>query len=69
MPPFRWFAVGSADASVPDPGAQAARRALLHDNPKLLIVFCSESLDIGPLVRQIRAIAGDVPLIGCTTAG
>lgn len=69
MPPFRWFAVGSADASVPDPGAQAARKALLHDNPKLLIVFCSESLDLGPLVRQIRAIAGDVPLIGCTTAG
>jgi len=69
MPPFRWFAVGSADASVPDPGARAAVEALLHDNPKLLIVFCSESLDLGSLVRQIRAVAGDVPLIGCTTAG
>ena len=41
MPPFRWFAVGSADASVPDPGTKATAQALLYDNPKLLIVFCS----------------------------
>ena len=69
MPPFRWFAVGSADASVPEPGTQATAQALVHDNPKLLIVFCSESLELQPLVRQIRAVAGDVPLIGCTTSG
>jgi hypothetical protein len=42
---------------------------LRYDNPKLLIVFCSQSFDLQSLLRQIRAVAGDVPLIGCTTAG
>ncbi|MFN2557059.1 MAG: FIST signal transduction protein, partial [Nitriliruptorales bacterium] len=35
----------------------------------MLVVFCSQSHDLPALVRQIRARCGDVPLIGCTTAG
>jgi hypothetical protein len=50
-------------------GARAADDALIHDDPKLLIVFCSQAYDLRQLLRQIRARAGDVPLIGCTTAG
>jgi len=69
MPPLRWFAVGTADASVPDPGAQATREALAHELAQLLIVFCSEALDLRALLREVRGVAGDVPLIGCTTAG
>jgi hypothetical protein len=42
---------------------------LCRDDAKLLIVFCSQSHDLAVLLRQIRAQAGDVPLIGCTTAG
>jgi hypothetical protein len=68
-PPSRWFAVGSADGSEPQAGARAADAALLHDNAKLLIVFCSPAQDVAELLRQICARAGDVPLIGCTTAG
>jgi hypothetical protein len=68
-PPSRWFAVGSAEGSERASGARAADDALVHDDAKLLIVFCSESHDIPALVRQIRGRAGDVPLIGCTTAG
>jgi hypothetical protein len=69
MTPSRWFAVGSAAGSEREAGARAADAALLHDDARLLIVFCSESHDLPALVAQIRARSGDVPLIGCTTAG
>ena len=67
-PPTRWCGLGSADASDVDPGASAAEQALLHDDPKLVIVFCSESLDLEAALRAIRSRI-DAPLIGCTTAG
>ena len=67
-PPARWCGVGSADASAADPGASAADQALLHHNPKLVVVFCSEALDVEGALRAIRARI-DAPLIGCTTAG
>ncbi|HYZ56282.1 MAG TPA: FIST N-terminal domain-containing protein [Streptosporangiaceae bacterium] len=68
-PPHRWFAVGTADTSEADAGVRAADAALIHDNAKLLVLFCSCSDDLPGLVRQIRSRSGDVPLIGCTTAG
>src|SRR5580692_1808701 len=69
MPADRWFGVGSCVGDQERAGARAADDALLHDDPKLLIVFCSQACDLRQLLRQIRARAGDVPLIGCTTAG
>jgi hypothetical protein len=69
MSPSRWFAVGSADRSEAEAGARAADQALVHDDAKLLIVFCAESPELRAMARQIRDRAGDVPLIGCTTAG
>jgi hypothetical protein len=69
MPPSRWFAVGTAEESEREAGARAADEALVHDDAKLLVVFCSPSPDLPVLARQIRARSGDVPLIGCTTAG
>ena len=68
MPPDRWFGVGFCEGA-PGAGASAAGDALVHDDPKLLIVFCSPAHDLRQLLRQIRQRAGDVPLIGCTTAG
>ena len=65
----RWFAVGSADRSVREPGWHAADGALVHDDAKLLVVFCSESHDLPDLARQIHRRSGGVPLIGCSTAG
>jgi hypothetical protein len=67
MQPDRWFGVGSAEGV--DAGARAANDALRRDDAKLLMVFCSQSHDLPALLRQIRTRAGDVPLIGCTTAG
>jgi hypothetical protein len=68
MPPDRWFGVGFREGA-PGAGASAAGDALVHDDPKLLIVFCSQAHNLRHLLRQIRERAGDVPLIGCTTAG
>ncbi len=65
----RWFAVGQADRSESEPGLVAASRALVHDDAKLLIVFCSESADLAVVVAQISSRSGGVPLIGCSTAG
>jgi hypothetical protein len=42
---------------------------LSYDDAKLLIVFCSDSLDVYAVLEDIRARAGRVPLIGCSTAG
>jgi hypothetical protein len=69
MTPSRWFAVGSAAGSHPAAGARAAGEAFVHDDAKLLVVFCSPSHDLPALLEQIRARSGDVPLVGCTTAG
>lgn len=65
----RWFGVGSAQVAWADAGLRATDEALLHDDAKLLVVFCSDGPDVPELVRGIRTRAGDVPLIGCTTAG
>ena len=69
MPADRWFGVGSCAGAEERAGAHAVDDALIHDDPKLLIVFCSQAHDLRPLLRQIRERAGDVPLIGCTTGG
>jgi hypothetical protein len=68
MPPDRWFGVGSCEGAR-GAGARAADDALLHDDPKLLLVFCSQAHNLGQLLGEIRERAGNVPLIGCTTAG
>ena len=69
MPADRWFGVGSCEGAQERAGARAVADALIHDDPKLLIVFFSQAHDLGQLLRQIRERAGDVPLIGCTTGG
>jgi len=67
--PARWMAVGSAHGLEARAGARAVDDALVRDDAKLLIVFCSQSHDLPALSAEIRRQAPDVPLIGCTTAG
>lgn len=69
MSPPRWFAVGSAPGADRDAGVHAADEALVHEDAKLLVVFCSESLELSRLLAQIRTRSTGVPVIGCTTAG
>ncbi|MEA2504814.1 MAG: hypothetical protein QOG36_1857 [Actinomycetota bacterium] len=69
MPTSRWFAVGAAGESEREAGLRAADEALVHDDAKLLVAFCSQSYDLPALASQICTRSGGVPLIGCTTAG
>ena len=59
----------SADPDAYAAGAAAARSALTSDDPKLLVVFCSDSYDLDALLRGVNDASGDAPLIGCSTAG
>ncbi|MBW3668995.1 MAG: FIST C-terminal domain-containing protein [Actinobacteria bacterium] len=59
----------SADGDAYTAGAEAARRALAGDDPKLLIVFCSDAYDLPALLRGINDTSGNAPLVGCSTAG
>ena len=65
----RWFGVGSAEGLGEEPGRRAAEDALVADDAKLVVVFCSQSHHLPALLREIRSRAGNAPLIGCTTAG
>lgn len=69
MPPPRWFAVGSGNGAEPDAGTRATDEALVYDDAKLLVVFCSQSCELSELLIQVRACSPGVPVIGCTTAG
>ena len=41
----------------------------MRDDADLLVVFCSDAFDLDALQAGILEAAGDVPLIGCSTAG
>lgn len=65
----RWVGVGqSADLDSATAGASARDAALAgRDDARLLIVFASPAYDLPALLRGITP--GDVPLVGCSTAG
>jgi hypothetical protein len=66
----RWLGVGrSADPDARGAGAEAAAAALTGAAPKLVIVFCSDAYELPELLAGIRARTGEVPLVGCSTAG
>jgi hypothetical protein len=48
---------------------QAAAAAQAGEDPKLVVVFCSDDYDPVELLAGIRERTGSVPLIGCSTAG
>ncbi|MDA0185749.1 FIST C-terminal domain-containing protein [Solirubrobacter phytolaccae] len=65
----RWVGVGeSVDTDSAAAGASARASALAgRDAARLLIVFASPAHDLPALLRGIAP--GDVPLVGCSTAG
>ena len=66
---LRWVGVGqSADPRSAHAGAEAAAAALAgRTDARLFVVFVSSAHDLTALLDGIDA--GDVPLIGCSTAG
>jgi hypothetical protein len=66
----RWVGVGhSVDPDARAAGRAAAADALRGADPKLLLVFCSDSYDLGELAAAIAEQAPGAPLVGCSTAG
>jgi hypothetical protein len=50
-------------------GADATLDALQLADPRLLVVFASFGYDLPELLGGVHSVAGDVPVIGCSTAG
>ena len=66
----RWMSVGRASRRAgSDAGLEAARSAITGEEPKLLLAFASDALDLPETLQGIAAAAPGVPLIGCSTAG
>jgi hypothetical protein len=65
----RWVQVGqSANTSARVAGATAAQQALGRQ-AKLLVVFASFEYDLEDLVEGVSGVAGETPVIGCSTTG
>src|ERR1700682_1409874 len=68
--PDRWVGVGHSDhIDAFSAGVEAATLALAGADARLLIVFCADGYDLPELLRGINQTSGDVPLVGCSTAG
>lgn len=67
--PRRSIRVGHSTQTVPRlAGESAALAALAVVDPKLLIVFASFGYDLPDLLSAVVDAAGDVPVIGCSSA-
>jgi hypothetical protein len=67
----RWVGLGRSDSSnARSAGAEAAAQAVAAGtDARLLTVFASVRYDLPELLAGIGEVAGEVPLIGCSTAG
>lgn len=66
----RWVAVGSSrDRNAGRAGLEAGRAALGGPDPALLLAFASDDLDLDAFADALVDVAGEVPVVGCSTAG
>ena len=61
--------IGPSSADIGRSAAKSAHESLAGAPPKLALVFISPDHDYAKALEGIRAITGDTPLIGCSTAG
>src|SRR5204863_7551889 len=68
-PRARWVGVGQSSEPDSDRAGAEARTAAVagRDDPRLFVVFASSAHDLEALLAGIDP--GDVPLVGCSTAG
>jgi hypothetical protein len=68
--PLRWVGAGRSDSQEPETAAErAVGDALQGRAAKLVVLFASEALDLERLITHAQRLAGDAPLVGCSTAG
>jgi hypothetical protein len=64
----RWLSVGSsAGADSRRAGAAATARAVVRDDVRLLVAFCSALHDPEAVLAGIRSVAPGAPLVGCSS--
>ncbi|MGH9178641.1 MAG: FIST signal transduction protein [Acidimicrobiales bacterium] len=64
------MAVGhSDDPDARTAGAVSAGQAVTGEDPRLLVVFCSEAYDLPALLAGVNEVGGGTPVVGCSTAG
>lgn len=64
----RWVGVGSSSNDKAEAaGQEAALCALVGEAPKLAIVFCECSYDTKAVVKGIRSVIGETPVVGSST--
>lgn len=56
----------AADARV---AASDFHAAVAGNDPAMVLFFCSSDYDLDALADELQALFGDIPLVGCTTAG
>jgi hypothetical protein len=57
------------DADPYEAGRTATEAALSVHDPKLLLVFAASAYDPARLLAGVAAVAGGIPMIGCSTSG
>jgi len=69
-PPRRWVRIAHVwGSSARVAGATATAQAVAGPDPRLLMVFASFTYDLSELLAGVAEAAGEVPVIGCSTAG
>lgn len=62
-------AYGSSQSTDPATAAQELQRSLSQVDPACVIFFCCVDYDREVLGRALASLFGDIPVLGCTTAG
>jgi hypothetical protein len=66
----RWMGTGAGSSADPDAAvAEALAQARTGPDPALCVVFASPTTDLDAVARSVRERLGDVPVVGCSTAG
>ncbi len=65
----RWVGVGKAEGDTAGAAVRAYTQAVVGEDPRLLVVFASQTHDLQTLVDSLDDCSGGLPLIGCSTAG
>ncbi len=61
--------IGSTTSSDPVGAAGALFEEIQQDDCTLAVVFCSTEFNLGEMESALASTFGDIPLIGCTSAG
>src|ERR1019366_9720851 len=60
---------GQTGATDARQAVQEFHAAVAQPEMALVVFFCSSEYDLDALATEMKALFGDVPVIGCTTAG